>query len=140
MDELPKKLPFKWELGEEMVSLEVNSYSYGDRLFIGMTSYGEDGPEPFADMTVNIPEYPLKVNEAFICGDLSKDLLNFIKENKLGKVLPYTVPSGYGMYAAVSFDLDKLAELDPAGVEAFEKSHGIPEKAPNKKKSRDMER
>lgn len=140
MDKLPKKLPFKWEFGEEMVSLEVNSYSYGDRLFIGMTSYGEDGPEPFADVTVNIPEYPLKVNEAFICGDLSKDLLNFIKENKLGKVLPYTVPSGYGMYAAVSFDLDKLAEFDPAGVEAFKRSHDIPEKMPKKKNRDDMER
>lgn len=139
MDKLPKKLPFKWELGEEMVSLEVNSYSYGDRLYIGMTSYGEDGPEPFADMTVNIPAYSLEVNEAFICGDLSKDLLNFIKENKLGKVLPYTVPSGYGRYAAVAFDLDKLAELDPAGVAAFKRSHNIPEKAP-KKKNRDMER
>lgn len=139
MDELPKKLPFKWQFGEEMVSLEVNSYFYGDRLFIGMTSYGEDGPEPFADVTANIPEYPLKVNEAFISGDLSKDLLNFIKENKLGKVLPYTVPSGYRRYAAVSFDLDRLAEFDPAGVEEFKKSHDIPEKTP-KKKNRDMER
>lgn len=139
MNELLKKLPFKWEFDEEMVSLEVNSYSYGDRLYIGMTSYGEDGPEPFADVTVNIPEYPLKVNEAFICGDFSKDLLNFIKENKLGKVLPYTVPSGYDMYAVVSFDLDRLAEFDPAGVAAFKKSHDIPEKTP-KKKNRDMER
>ena len=48
-----------------------------------------DGAEAFADMTVNLPGYSLDPGEAFISGDISKDLLRFIKENKLGKVLPY---------------------------------------------------
>ena len=59
-----KKLRFKWEFGDEMVSLHVNQYAYGGRLHIGMINYGEDGPEPFADMTVNLPAYeqrPVKV-------------------------------------------------------------------------------
>lgn len=60
MNEEPKKAAFDWELGNEIVSLHVGSYAYGDRLYIGMVSYGEDGPEPFADMTVNIPIDNLK--------------------------------------------------------------------------------
>ena len=90
MDENLKIVPFKWELGEEKVSLHIDEYQYGSRLYIGITSHGEDGPEPFADMTVNLPAFSLEPNEAFINGDISKDLLAFIKENKLGKVLPYT--------------------------------------------------
>lgn len=95
MDNEQKIVPFKWQLGEEMISLQVNSYLHGGGLHIGMTCHPEDGPEPFADMTVNIPGYSLDPNEAFISGDISKDLLAFIKDNKLGKVQPYTVQSGY---------------------------------------------
>ena len=80
-----KTVPFKWEFGEETVSLEVGSYAYDNRLYIGVICHGEDGPESFADMTVNIPAYSLDPNEAFINGDISRDLLAFIKENKLGK-------------------------------------------------------
>lgn len=143
MDEV-KKVPFKWEFGEETVSLHIGQYAYGERLYIGMTCYGEDGPEPFADMTVNIPAYSVEPNEAFICGDISNDLLRFIKENKLGKVLPYKVRSGYGQYAAVAFDLEKLKEFDPVGVSEFKRTWNIPEKKPEKKpakkKNRGMER
>lgn len=135
-----KTVPFKWELGEEKVSLEVGSYAYGDRLYIGVICHSEDGPEPFSDMTVNLPAYSLEPNEAFINGDISKDLLAFIKENKLGKVLPYKVQSGYGRYSVVAFNLDKLREFDAKGVDEFKKIHDIPEKKPVKKKSRGMER
>ena len=31
-----KKLRFKWEFGDEMVSLHVYQYAYGGRLHIGM--------------------------------------------------------------------------------------------------------
>ncbi|MDO4650811.1 MAG: DUF4313 domain-containing protein [Eubacteriales bacterium] len=143
MSEDVKKVPFKWEFGEETVSLNVSSYAYTAGLYIGVTSHGEDGAEPFADMTVNLPAYSLEPNEAFICGDISRDMLNFIKENKLGKVLPFEGRSGYGKYKAVTFDLEKLKEFDPEGVSAFMKEHDIPEKkTPTKKKqkSRGMER
>ena len=136
MENEPKKVPFKWEFGDEIVSLHVNSYAYGGGLYIGMTNYGEDGAEPFADMTVNIPAYSLEPHEAIISGDISKDLLQFIKDNKLGKKLPYEVKSGYGKYAVVAFDLDKLKEFDPKGVEEFKKLHDIPEKKPIKKKQK----
>lgn len=139
MNEEIKKALFNWELGQETVSLKVGRYAYEDRLYIGIISYGEDGPEPFADMTVNIPMYSLEPNEAFISGDISKDLLNFIRTNKLGKVLPYTVQSGYGKYAAVSFDLERLKEFDPKGVSEFMKTHGIKEKKARNKRPQSHE-
>ena len=103
-----KKVPFKWEYGEETISLQLGMYANNQRLYIGMITHTEDGAEAFADMTVNLPGYSLDPGEAFISGDISKDLLRFIKENKLGKVLPYQVQSGYGKYSAVAFDLEKL--------------------------------
>lgn len=62
--------------------------------------------------------------------------MQFIKENKLGKKLPYEVKSGYGKYAVVAFDLDKLKEFDSKGIEEFKKLHDIPEKKPTKKKQK----
>lgn len=105
-----------------------------------MITHTEDGAEAFADMTVNLPGYSLDPGEAFISGDISKDLLRFIKENKLGKVLPYQVQSGYGKYSAVAFDLEKLKAFDPKGVAEFRKEWNLPDKKPVKKKGRGMER
>ena len=107
---------------------------------VGVDYGTEDGAEAFADMTVNLPGYSLDPGEAFISGDISKDLLRFIKENKLGKVLPYQVQSGYGKYSAVAFDLEKLKAFDPKGVAEFRKEWNLPDKKPVKKKSRGMER
>ena len=117
-----KKVPFKWEFGEETISLQLGMYANNQRLYIGMITHTEDGAEPFADMTVNLPGYSLDPGEAFISGDISKDLLRFIKENKLGKVLPYQVQAGYGKYSAVAFDLEKLRHLTPKVWQSFGKS------------------
>ena len=120
-----KKVPFKWEYGEETISLQLGMYANNQRLYIGMITHTEDGAEAFADMTVNLPGYSLDPGEAFISGDISKDLLRFIKENKLGKMLPY---------------LEKLKAFDPKGVAEFREEWNLPDKKPVKKKSRGMER
>ena len=52
-----KKVPFKWEYGEETISLQLGMYANNQRLYIGMITHTEDGEEPFADMTVNLPGY-----------------------------------------------------------------------------------
>ena len=115
-----KIVSFKWELGEVPVSLHVGAYMYGGGLYIGLTSHEDPAcPEPFADMTVNIPMYPLEENEACLNNDISKDLVSFIKKNKLGKILQDTASSGYCIYRIAAFDLNRLKEFDPEGVEAF---------------------
>lgn len=121
----PKKVLFKWKYGDKEVSLHVNRYLNNNRLYVGLRSYDKYGAEPFADITVNLMQYSLQPNEAFISGNFSHYLINFIEEYKLGKLLPYTVQSGYGRFAAVSFDLDKLAEFDPEGVARFKAVHNI---------------
>ena len=72
-----KKVPFKWEYGEETISLQLGMYANNQRLYICMITHTEDGAEPFADMTVNLPGYSLDTGEAFISGDISKDLLRY---------------------------------------------------------------
>lgn len=119
-----KTIPFKWAHGEEMVSLEVSRYN-NNRLYVGMMSYKSGYPELFADITVNIVEYPLEINEAFINSDLSDDIINFLIKNELGELLPYIEQSGYNMYYAFAFDLDKLAEFDPEGIAEFKGVHCI---------------
>lgn len=114
-----KKVEFEWEFGEELVTLAVGRYHYSGGLAILIYHYEEDEMELFGDMTINIPGASLAYNEAFIHGDLSKDLLRFIKKQKLGTVQPYTVKSGYGTYSVVAFDMEKLRPFDPEGVEQF---------------------
>lgn len=126
MEEEPKKLTFEWDYGDEPVSLTVDTYRQGNRLYVGMISYTEGYPEPFAAMTVNLPQLPTNVNEAYINGDLGKSVLHFIEKNGLGKVLPDTGRSGYGEYAKVAFDLDLLQEFDPDGVARYRASHQPP--------------
>ena len=126
MEEEPKKLTFEWDYGEEPVALRVDSYRQGNRLYVGMITYAEEYPEPFADMTVNLPQLPLKDNEAFINGDLGKSILNFIEKNELGTVLSGKGRSGYGEYAKVAFHLDRLQEFDPEGVARYRASHPPP--------------
>ena len=67
-------------------------------------------------MTINIPGFPLKSNEAFIDNTMiTGDILTFIREQKLG--VERSVP-GIG-YKVVAFDMDKLAEFDSDGVTAL---------------------
>ncbi|MCC8047403.1 MAG: DUF4313 domain-containing protein [Clostridiales bacterium] len=115
-----KTLEFDWQFGQEEVSLRVASYMNNKSLYVGLICRTEYGLEPFGDMTVHLPVsdmVPLKSNEAYINGDMSKSLLAFIQKNKLGTVLPEVGYSGYGQYAKVAFDMDRLREFDPAGVE-----------------------
>ncbi|MCD8103981.1 MAG: DUF4313 domain-containing protein [Lachnospiraceae bacterium] len=143
-----KTLEFDWQFGQEEVSLRVASYMKNNSLYVGLICRTEYGLEPFGDMTVNLPVsdmVPLKSNEAYINGDMSKSLLAFIQKNRLGTVLQEVGYSGYGQYAKVAFaeesracrivlrtmarptsmicaanhgqNMDRLKEFDPAGVE-----------------------
>lgn len=144
MEEL-KTLGYDWEFGHEELALEVDAYTYGDRLYIGLLHQEEGKMEPFGDLTINLPYSEAEMNEAYIDDFSSKSKLAFIKKHKLGKVLPEVGCSGYGRYAKVAFDLERLAEIDPEGVERFKKLHGMEgqgKAAPKKRgsKKRRMER
>ena len=55
-----KKVPFKWEYGEETISLQLGMYANNQRLYIGMITHTEDGAEAFADMTVKVLPYQVQ--------------------------------------------------------------------------------
>ena len=85
------------------------------------------------------------INEAYIDHNFSKEKLRFIRQHKLGKILPDTASSGYCIFQRVAFDLKKLAELDPEGTKAFMERHGIqiedaPKQKPKKKQRSQRER
>ena len=50
-----RKYPLSGNMGEETISLQLGMYANNQRLYIGMITHTEDGEEPFADMTVNLP-------------------------------------------------------------------------------------
>lgn len=111
-----KTLRYNWEFGRETVAIRVSSYRNNGNLYVGLCHKEGRDWEDFGDVTINLPYQFLEPNEAFITGDFTKDMLHFIKEHKLGKVLNETGRSGYATYQKVAFDLARLAEFDPEAL------------------------
>ena len=121
-----KTLSYDWQYGREELFLQIDSYMNDGNLYIGLYHMEDGDPESFADLTVNLPFAPLNnINEAYIDHNFSKEKLRFIRQHKLGKILPGTASSGHCIFQKVAFDLKKLAELDPEGTKAFMERHGI---------------
>lgn len=147
MDEI-KTLGFDWEFGHEELALEVSSYANNGFLYIGLHNKTEEGFDQFGNLTVNLPMssmIPPEPNEAYIDHFLSKENLRFIKKHKLGVVLPEIGFSGYCAYAKVAFDMERLREFDPKGVEGYlqrRKEQDAPKKEtkPKKRKHEQKER
>ena len=147
MDEV-KTLGFDWEFGHEELALEVSSYADNGCLYIGLHNKTEEGFDQFGNLTVNLPMssmIPPEPNEAYIDHFLSKENLRFIKKHKLGVVLPEIGFSGYCAYAKVAFDMERLRDLDPKGVEEYlqrRKEQDAPKKEtkPKKRKHEQKER
>lgn len=117
------KLEFVWQYGVEEIRLNVGQYVHGNRLYIGM-DYREDGEwESFDDLTVNILHEPTTANEAYISDLFSDAKIAFIQKHKLGVVLEEVGRSGFCIYRKVAFDMDRLRELDPQGVERYLNTH-----------------
>ena len=113
-----KILQYESKFGKEEIILQVRSYGAEGRLFIGMAKPGEEEAS-YGDLTVNLSYEEVEVNEAFISDFACKYKLKFIRKYKLGKVQQRVGHSGYCTYRLVQFDLKKLAEYDPEGVEKF---------------------
>ena len=147
MDEI-KTLGFDWEFGHEELAREVSSYANNGCLYIGLHNKTEEGFDQFGNLTVNLPMssmIPPEPNEAYIDHFLSKENLRFIKKHKLGVVLPDIGFSGYCAYAKVAFDMERLREFDPKGVEGYlqrRKEQDAPKKEtkPKKRKHEQKER
>lgn len=108
--------------GEIPVTLEINTYLNNGCMYIGLVEQGEY-PEPYGDLTVNLvgkaPDY---------CGfvDLNNmpELEKFIEENKLGEFTGLTQRSGFCEYPLYLFNAERLRELCPDGIQAYETGIG----------------
>ena len=139
--EEPKTLSYDWQYGREELFLQIDGYGEDDNLYIGLYHMEDGCPESFADLTVNLPFAPLNnINEAYIDHNFSKEKLHFIRQHKLGKILPDTACSGYCIFQKVAFDLKKLAELDPEGTKRFMERNGIQQGDAPKQKTKKKQR
>jgi len=107
--------------------LKVYNYNSNSRLAIFI--YEPDG-ELWNDLTINLPEFFLSdIDEGFINGDYNtkeKNIVDYFK--KIGIIKESYGLRNYNMgkYEYVKFDLDKLKEYDPDGIEKFyEKAQDI---------------
>lgn len=93
------------EFGTYDVSIEISTYYCGDNLAISLIT--EDG-EPFAILSVNLPEWTLPNNIAFVDTNNCPWAEKFIADNKLGRPTGMTGTSGYCTYPLYRFYMEKL--------------------------------
>lgn len=105
--------------GEYEVSLEISRYLNNGCIYIGLVTNEEGFPEPYGDLTVNlegrVPDY---------CGyvDINNmpELERFMEENDLGEFTGLTKRSGFCKYPLYLFNVDKLREMCPDGMQVYE--------------------
>lgn len=121
--------------GDSEVQLEIQQYADNGRIAISMITDEEGYPELFGSLTVNIdapaPDY---------CGYLDTNNLSnaekFVTEHGLGEFMGLTGRSGYCEYPLYLFHAEKLRELCPEQMAAYERSIGVDVKKPEKEKHR----
>lgn len=97
----------------ELTRIEISRYCNGNNLAIQLFCADEEygGEEPLASLTVNLPNYNLEKNVAFVDTNNCPWAKEFIKANALGEFTGLEFPSGYCMYPLYRFNLEKIKEL-----------------------------
>lgn len=114
MDEKKKILKFK----DNKLSLQVTQYRNNGNLAILAYTEGE----PYGNITINLSGYWLDEDEGFIDA-LTKDSgleEKLIKEGIIKEIIT-KVNYNMGKYDLVVFNIEKLKEYDPKGVEEYKK-------------------
>ena len=115
----------------EKIQLEICNYMNNNGLYIGLSAVGGEYPESYGDLTVNLeskaPDY---------CGyvDTSSmpELEKFITDHDIGEFTGLSKRSGFCEFPLYMFNPDKLRELCPDGMSAYEKSIGADKKLEQK--------
>lgn len=103
-----------------------------NNLFIEVTQYQSNGnlailayteEELYGDITINLPGFSIYEDEGII-NAITKDSgleKKLIREGIIKEVIT-TVKYNMGKYDLVAFDMEKLKEYDPEGIEKYQQS------------------
>lgn len=109
--------------GRMPVKLEIGRYMDNGRIYIGLLEADGEYPEPFTDLTINI-DAPCPPYCGYVDTNNCPELEEFIVKNGLGEFTDMIGHSGYCQYPLYMFHEEKLRELEPYGMEFYEKGLG----------------
>lgn len=102
-------LTLKTPYGTYKVSLGLDTYADNKRLAILITDWEDGEEEPFAPLTVNIPDEAVSgANCNFVDTNNLPYICTFIEENNLGKSTGRFASSGYCTYPEYQFNIDEI--------------------------------
>lgn len=105
-------LKFKSRWMDEAVDacLVVDEYVDGGGVYIGLWTKEDDYFEPYCDVTVNLPDFglPLDDGEAYVDVNNCPELERFILENGLGVGVGIIGSSGWCAYPLYKFDMEEV--------------------------------
>lgn len=117
------------------VTLTVNTYMDNDSLYVGMTTMEDGFPEPYGDVTVNLlPSVPSYC--AFVDTNNMPELEDFLVKNGIAEFTGLEQQSGFCNFPLYLFHAEKLRELCPDGMVAYEQKNGLNRKEQKVEKSR----
>lgn len=129
-------LEFKTDFGTiEQVELEAGACRNDGSLYVALTAVGDGYPEPYGNVTVNlgrkIPPYC-----AFVDTNNMPEAEDFLINNRLASFTGLVQESGYCTYPLYQFDAERLRQLCPGGMAAYEQESGLTQEPVKKEKNR----